>query len=233
MTITNKTLQLVTIDLDGTLVDSIADLHAAVVRMQAELDHEPASLEMVRCWVGNGIERLVHRALTGSMDNDAEKVLYSRAIESFSRAYAELNGAHSSLYSGVVQGLEWFTAHDVPLVCVTNKAGQYSRPLLEALGIADYFRHHIAGDDVAEKKPHPAALLKAMALCNASASQSVMIGDSLHDIRAARAAGFTMIGVSYGYNHGQAISELCGTDRPDFIIDSFSELPDCIRKIKA
>ena len=228
---TDNTLQLVTIDLDGTLVDSIADLHAAVVRMQTELNQAPASLDSVRCWVGNGIERLVHRALTQSMHTDASPHLFSRAITLFYQAYAELNGTRSSLYPGVLQGLELLTAQRVPLVCVTNKAGCFSRPLLEALGIANYFRHHIAGDDVAEKKPHPAALLHAMQLCNACASQSVMIGDSLHDIRAARAAGFAMIGVSYGYNHGQSLRELEGSDRPDFIIDSFSEIPSCISSL--
>ena len=228
MTLSDNKPQLITIDLDGTLVDSIADLHAAVIRMQEELGRESATVDQVRCWVGNGIERLVHRALTQSMNDDADTALYTCAIAIFRRSYATLNGAHSSLYPGVVEGLDWLSAHDVPLVCVTNKAGQFSRPLLEALGIDHYFRHHIAGDDVTEKKPSPAALLKAMALCNAGAARSVMIGDSLHDIRAARAAGFTMIGVSYGYNHGQPISGLSGTDRPDYIIDSFSELADCI-----
>ena len=113
-------------------------------------------------------------------------------------------------------------------VCVTNKAGQYSRPLLEASGIASYFEHHIAGFDVSEKKPDPAAFLEALKLCNAHVSNSVMIGDSLNDIRAARAAAFAMIGVSYGYNHGKPISSHSSQDPPDTIIDSFSELPSCI-----
>ena len=228
MTVPVNRPALIAIDLDGTLVDSIADLHAAVVCMQEELCREPASIDSVRNWVGNGIERLVHRALTGSMQVDASPELFSRSIALFSQAYSSLNGTHSSLYPGVLQGLDWLAAQDATLVCVTNKAGQYSRPLLEALGIAGYFEHHIAGDDVSEKKPDPAALLKALKLCNAHASNAVMIGDSLHDIRAARAAAFAMIGVSYGYNHGKPISSLSGQDRPDAIIDSFSELPDCI-----
>ena len=223
--------ELVTIDLDGTLVDSIADLHAAVSRMQLELNKAPASLEQVRNWVGNGIERLVHRALTQSMQANADPELFSSAFALFNSAYTTCNGAHSALYPGVVQGLDWLAAEGVPLVCVTNKAGQYSRPLLDTLGIADYFEHHIAGDDVSEKKPDPAALLKALKLCNACALRSVMIGDSLHDIRAARAAGFKMIGVSYGYNHGHPLDQLSGADQPDIIIDSFSELPDCIHRL--
>jgi len=231
MNTADRKAQLIAIDLDGTLVDSVADLHAAVARMQTELGHVPASMESVRCWVGNGIERLVHRALTQSMQRDADAELFSLAIKRFDRAYAELNGSYSTLYPGVAQGLDWLTAQDIPLVCVTNKAGRFSRALLESLDIAHYFSFQIAGDDVIDNKPHPAALLKAMQLCNACASQSIMIGDSLHDIRAARAAGFSMIGVSYGYNHGQPISGLQGSDQPDFIIDSFSEIPDCIDRL--
>ena len=226
-------LELIAIDLDGTLVDSVGDLHSAVVRMQGDMGLEPATIAAVRHWVGNGIERLVHRALTGSMESDATPEVFERAIDRFRIAYDQTNGTVSTLYPGVLQGLDWLTTLHVPMVCITNKAGQYSRPLLEALDIARYFHHHLAGDEVAAKKPDPAALLEAMRLCNANASNSVMIGDSLSDIRAARAAGFTMISVSYGYNHGISVRELTGNDQSDAVIDSFSELPACLPKLIA
>lgn len=213
------------IDLDGTLVDSVADLHAAVVQMQRSLSLDAASPESVRHWVGNGIERLVHRALTGTMDEDAPAATFDAALDGFERAYARLNGRHSTLYPGVIEGLDWLGTLDVPLVCVTNKARRFSMPLLDALGIAGRFADHVAGDDVSRKKPDPAALLLAAERVGARPARAVLIGDSISDTGAARAAGFASIGVSYGYNHGRTMRELEDALRPDAVIDSFSELP--------
>lgn len=222
---------LVAIDLDGTLVDTIADLHAAVVRMQQTLSRPPSTLPDVRNWVGNGIERLVHRALTESMDDEAPPALMDEALPAFQQAYDEVNGVYSSLYPGVEEGLDWLASMDVPLVCVTNKARRFSVPLLDALGIGGRFEHHIAGDDVSAKKPDPEALLEAARRCHATPSQCVLIGDSVSDIRAARAARFTSVSVSYGYNHGTSIRELSKQWRTDAVIDSFLELPETLSRL--
>lgn len=226
-----KNLEMIAIDLDGTLVDSVADLHAAVVDMQHSLNAKPATLENVRQWVGNGIERLVHRALTQSISDDAPPEQFNAALAAFMTAYDRTNGCASSLYPGVVSGLDWLASQNIPLVCVTNKAGRFSRPLLKALGIDTYFTHHIAGDDVSKKKPHPAALLKAAQLTAAQPSKSLIIGDSISDIRAGRAADFRVVAVSYGYNHGQRIAELEGAERPDAVIDTFEELADVLTRL--
>lgn len=227
----SSSFELVAIDLDGTLVDTAADLHTAVMRMQDVLSQPPSSLIEVRNWVGNGIERLVHRALTGSMDQDATPALFRRALAAFQQAYDEVNGVHSTLYPGVEEGLAWLASLDVPLVCVTNKARRFSVPLLEALGIDGRFEHHIAGDDVPARKPDPAALLEAARRCQATPSRSVLIGDSVSDIRAARAARFTSVTVSYGYNHGISIHDLASDWRSDAVIDSFAELPDTLARL--
>ena len=129
------------------------------------------------------------------------------------------------LFPGVRDCLDWLATQGVPLVCVTNKAGRFSRPLLDTLGIAGYFAEHIAGDDVPSKKPDPAPLLEAARRCGVTASRCLMIGDSISDIRAARSAGFGVICVSHGYNHGQPVQELIGDERPDAVIDRFDELP--------
>lgn len=220
--------EMIAIDLDGTLVDSVGDLHAAVVQMQQAMNLKAASLEDVRHWVGNGIERLVHRALTDTMDNNAATDVFDDALPVFLAAYDETNGTASHLYPGVVSGLDWLATLNIPLVCVTNKAGRFSRPLLAALGIETYFSHHVAGDDVQDKKPHPAALLEAANLSGTTPSRCLIIGDSISDIRAGRAAQFSVVAVSYGYNHGQPISELDTDDQPDVMIDSFEELPNVL-----
>ena len=218
--------ELIAIDLDGTLVDTVGDLHAGVVRMQDRLGRERASPEQVRDWVGNGVERLVHRALLGTMEGDADPALLAEALPLFESAYDEANGEASALYPGVEEGLRWLGTLDVPLVVVTNKARRFTLPLLEALGIGDRFEHVIAGDDVTRKKPDPEALLEAARRCGAAPERSLLIGDSVSDIRAARAAAFTVASVSYGYNHGLSVRDLEGELRPDAIVDSFEELPE-------
>lgn len=223
-----KVIEMIAIDLDGTLVDSVADLHAAVVSMQNSLNQETATLENVRDWVGNGIERLIHRALTRTMNDNAPENEFDVALPAFLAAYDHTNGKSSHLYPGVESGLDWLALQNIPLVCVTNKAGRFSRPLLDALGIGKYFSHHIAGDDVRDKKPHPAALLKAARLSSANPSRCVIIGDSISDIRAGRAAGFSVVAVSYGYNHGYPVAELQGEEQPDAVIDSFGELAETL-----
>jgi len=223
--------ELVAIDLDGTLVDSVSDLHAAVSKMQQTMNREISTQADVRSWVGNGIERLVHRALSNSMDTDAEMILFDAGIPIFEAAYAESNGKYSSLYPGVADGLDWLSGLDIPLVVVTNKARHFAEPLITALGIGDYFDFMVAGDDVADKKPHPAALLHAAQRCSAAPAHSILIGDSISDIKAARAANFISISVSYGYNHGLPIRVGEGQLGTDALVDSFNELSSVFQRL--
>lgn len=221
-------LQLITIDLDGTLVDSVGDLHEAVVRMQDSIGHARSSEADVRLWVGNGIERLVHRALTGTMGEDADTAQFAPALAAFRQAYAQVNGTRSSLYPGVMEGLHWLRSLQIPLVMITNKAEEFALPLVSKLSIGKFFDQCIAGDNVTRKKPDPEALLLAAKRYSTQPGNSLMIGDSISDIRAARAAGFRCVSVSYGYNHGLSIKDLDEPSRPDAIMDSFDELPDIL-----
>lgn len=151
----------------------------------------------------------------------------------FTSAYQQINGTLSALYPGVIDGLEYLRTLNIPMVVITNKASRFSTPLLKALDIASYFEHHIAGDDLPQKKPHPAPLLHAAKLCAATPARCLLIGDSISDIKAARSAAFTMICVSYGYNHGQNVRELSAMLKPDSIIDSFTELANCLRQFES
>ncbi|ASJ71023.1 phosphoglycolate phosphatase [Granulosicoccus antarcticus] len=224
-------IELIAIDLDGTLVDSVKDMHEAVIAMQAGLSLDASSEQQVRGWVGNGIERLVHRALTGDMLKEAEPVLFEDALSGFKQAYAETIGRYSTLYPDVREGLLWMASQDIPLVMVTNKASFFANMLIEQLQIDQFFAHKIGGDDVAAAKPDPEALLLAASLCKASAVNSVLIGDSIHDFKAARAAGFHSVGVSYGYNHGVPVRELDPSLAPGVVVDSFKELPEVLQSL--
>ena len=215
---------MILIDLDGTLVDSVPDLAYCVDEMMARLGRPPHGEAAVRNWVGNGVERLVRRALTGELDGEPSDADFDRAYPVFLELYAENTSKRSGLYPGVREGLDHLLTNGYRLGCVTNKAAQFTLPLLRDLGVLDAFGLVVSGDTLPEKKPHPAPLLHAAAHFGVEPSQALMIGDSVSDVKAARAAGFRIICMSYGYNHGQDIR----LAEPDAVIDSMAELKSWI-----
>lgn len=220
--------KLVLIDLDGTLVDSVPDLAFAIDEMMRQL-HMPARGEdAVRHWVGNGMQRLVERALSNDIDGYPNPALFARGMPLFMAAYAQNTCQHSRLYAGVLEGLDFLqSCQGLKIGCVTNKAAQFTQPLLTTLGLIERFEIVISGDTLAEKKPHPLPLLYAAEHFGVTPAESLMIGDSRSDVQAARAAGFKVICMSYGYNHGEDIRNY----HPDAVIHSMTELPqyiDCL-----
>ncbi len=222
----NLAPELVLIDLDGTLIDTVPDLAYAIDGMMSQLDLPQRGEEKVRHWIGNGVERLVKRALLDSNEGEPDEKLFQSALHLFKLLYASINGRHSTLYPGVREGLEWLKSQNFVLVCITNKAEQFTLPLLEALEITQYFQLVISGDSLPKKKPDPLPLLHAAKSFKIDPHSSLMLGDSINDVQAARAAGFQIICVSYGYNHGEDIR----TAHPDAVIDSFAQLPSVIRR---
>lgn len=219
--------KLILIDLDGTLVDSVPDLALCVDEMMAGIGRPPHGEAKVRDWVGNGVERLVKRALVGQLEGEPDPAEFERAYPLFLELYARHNGERSRLYPGVREGLDMLAAGDGQLGCVTNKAAQFTEPLLEALGIRDYFSIVISGDTLPRKKPDPLPLLHAAEHFGIDPQDALMLGDSVSDVRAARAAGFGVVCVSYGYNHGRDIGEA----GPDKVIDSFTELNNLLPSV--
>ncbi len=215
-----RNIRLILIDLDGTLIDSVLDLAFSIDEMLRQLDRPPAGESRVRNWVGNGVQSLVCRALTGEMDGEPEPGLFDQAFPLFMSIYAENTACHSTLYPGVREGLNELKEAGYILGCITNKAGAFTGPLLKKMGLFDDFKIIISGDTLAEKKPHPLPLLHAAEQFNVTPEQGLMIGDSINDIKAARAAGFKAVAVTYGYNHGQDIR----LSKPDITIDSLAEL---------
>ena len=212
--------RLVMFDLDGTLIDSVPDLAAAVDRMLVELGRTPAGVEKVRDWVGNGARVLVRRALAGGLDHAAVgEAETEEALARFLDIYADCHNL-TVLYPGVHELLEALSTAAVELAVVTNKPERFVAPLLEQVGLGGYFRWIIGGDTLPQQKPDPAALLQVMRLAGVEASQSLFIGDSRNDVLAARAAAVPCIAVSYGYNHGRPIAE----ERPSLVVDSLAEL---------
>jgi phosphoglycolate phosphatase len=204
--------KLILIDVDGTLVDSVPDLAFCVDEMMRALGRPAHGAQRVRNWVGNGVERLVRRALIGQLDGEPEESEFQRAYPLFLDLYAENTSRRSLLYPGVREGLDYLKSKHYALGCVTNKAARFTEPLLRELGVWDDFGIVIAGDTLARKKPDPLPLL---------------VGDSVSDVKAARAAGFSIVCMSYGYNHGKDIREAA----PDAVLDSLAELPGVLEKV--
>jgi phosphoglycolate phosphatase len=212
--------EMILIDVDGTLVDSVPDLAYCVDAMMKQLDMPAHGESKVREWVGNGVERLVRRALIGQLDGEPDEALFQQAYPIFMELYAANTSKRSVLYPGVKQGLDYLRASGYKLGCVTNKAAQFTEPLLQDLGIYDYFAIVVSGDTLPVKKPDPGPLLHVAKYFGVDPTQATMIGDSVSDVKAARAAGFQIICMSYGYNHGMDIRDA----HPDAVIDSMTEL---------
>lgn len=222
MPLTNP--EMVLFDLDGTLVNSLPDLVYCVDEMMRQLGLVPPGHDQVARWVGNGVERLVKRALTGDFTAEPAPPLLAQALPLFLGLYAIHHSRSSQLYPTVKTTLEWLQARGLHLACVTNKAARFTLPLLESLGLANYFGLVLSGDSLPLKKPDPLPLLKAAEHFQVKPHNCLMVGDSLNDVKAARAAGFPVVAVSYGYNHGLDIRG-AGADA---VIDSLSELTTLI-----
>ena len=215
---------MVLIDVDGTLVDSVPDLAYCVDEMMKQLDMPVRGEDVVRHWVGNGVERLVRRALINQLDGEPDEALFEKAIPIFEALYAENTSKRSCLYPGVQEALDFLKTTGVRIGCVTNKASQFTLPILKDLGISGYFEMVLCGDELPRKKPDPMPLLHVAEKLGVKPEQSLMLGDSMSDVKAARAAGFDIICMSYGYNHGEDIRDY----NPDAVVDSMDEIKDLI-----
>ena len=212
--------RLVMFDLDGTLVDSVPDLAAAIDKTLRDLGRPAAGVAQVRNWVGNGARVLVRRALAGGLQHEhVDEALAEQALELFMQHYAE-NHALTQVYTGVQPTLDWLREQQVELAIVTNKPERFVAPLLDEKGLGGYFRWIVGGDTLPQQKPDPAALLHVLQLARVDAAHALFVGDSRNDVLAARAAGVPCVALSYGYNHGRPIAE----ENPVYVLDCLSGL---------
>ncbi len=198
----------VVIDLDGTLLNTAPDLAEAANRMLAEMQRPSVPLEVIMTYIGNGVERLIKRVLTGEMYAEPEAALMAQAKPIYERHYLECVSLYSRPFPGVVEGLEALKAAGYRLACITNKAAKFTLPLLKDTGLHDYFELILSGDSLPRTKPDPLPLLHACEQFGIVPDQLLLIGDSMNDAQAARAAGCHIFCVPYGYNHGEPVESL-------------------------
>ena len=216
----------VMIDLDGTMLDTVADLAVAVNLMLTKIGRPALDEALVRNFVGKGIPNLVQRSLVGAMEGAVDADLFERALPVYMDCYASVNGQHTVFYPGVREGLAAMKSAGFPLACVTNKSERFTLPLLEQMQLADYFTLVVCGDTLPKKKPDPLPLTHTCGQFNIAPREMLMIGDSLNDAIAARAAGCPVFCVPYGYNEGHDVREL----DVDAIVESLVEAATLIAK---
>ncbi len=217
-------LRAVLLDLDGTLLDTVGDIATAANMMRAALGFVPLDPALIKTYVGKGIANLVAKTLkdaVGEVGPTALKV----AVANFERQYDKCFGDTSIPFPGVIDGLNALRDKGFRLGCVTNKAEKFTLPLLEKSGLSGYVELVLSGDSLPEKKPHPLPLQHAAKFFDCNTAELLLIGDSVNDAEAARAAGCPVFIVPYGYNEGQ---ELRGLDCDAFIDD----IPSALKFVK-
>ncbi|BDB27542.1 phosphoglycolate phosphatase, bacterial [Cupriavidus sp. TA19] len=207
----------VLIDLDGTLVDSAPDIVEAANRMLADLGSPPLPFDTVAGFIGRGVPNLVLRVL----ETARLAVAPADAEALFHRHYDDTNGRLGSVFPGVEAGLAALRREGYRLACVTNKPRALAAPLLAMTGLAPYLEVLVAGDSIAQMKPHPEPLRHACRLLDVDPAQGVLVGDSPVDVAAARAAGMPVCLVRYGYA-GPGGPGALGADA---LVDSMEGLP--------
>lgn len=212
-------------DLDGTLVDTAPDIRVAANILMRENGLPELDIERVRGLIGQGARGLIVRAFQASgkrLDDDSLAALECRFIDVYGSAIARL----SRPFPGVEVALDALTAAGAKLAICTNKRASLALKLLDELALAPHFAALATPETVGAVKPDPAHLLAAIEGAGGRPERAVMVGDSLSDARAARAAGVRLILVDFGYAEVPAAAM-----EPDVLIGHFSELPSAVARL--
>ncbi|MCK5805065.1 MAG: HAD-IA family hydrolase [Lentisphaeria bacterium] len=207
-------------DLDGTLVDSRADLAAAVNRMRGDHGLAPLPFETVITFVGNGITALVERSL-GDARGD---ISMPKAVDGMRAHYMAHLLDNTQLYPGVVEALTTIEGLGYPMAVVTNKPEAPAREICQVLGIADFFDSIVGGDTFPVLKPEPDPLLGALKQSDCSPAGSWMVGDNYTDLASGAAAGLSCCFCRYGFGDPRQ-------ERFAIAIDALPELSSHLRTL--
>jgi phosphoglycolate phosphatase len=206
-------------DLDGTLIDSVPDIAASVNLALRRMRLGSLATARVADFVGEGVRRLIERSLREVLRAEPDEAQVAEAAALYLQEYSIHLLDSTRLFPGVAETLArlgW-----ARMAVVSNKPEGLSKRILEALGVLAFFCTVIGGDSIPERKPDPAPLREAMRRCGASASDTVIVGDSVVDVRAGRAAGIVTCGIASQQASRGALAEAgC-----DLIVREISELP--------
>jgi phosphoglycolate phosphatase len=213
----------VVFDLDGTLVDTLPDLHSALAVLLAERGLALPSAAATRAMVGDGARKLVERALLSSSCARLTESELDLAHDRFLEVYNAAPCRDSRLFANVQATIEQLGRLGLALAVCTNKPQQPTETILETLGLRTHFGAVVGGDAVPRRKPHPDHLLQVLQGIGTSPEAAVMVGDSKNDLLAARGCGMRCILVDFGYS-----SEPVATLGADQVISDLAELEAAI-----
>ncbi len=222
-----NSIEAVVFDLDGTLIDSAPDLRTAVNRMLADRGRRGLGLGAVTAMVGDGVHKLVERALAATGKETPTDGEIARATRRFIDFYEGHGADLTRAYAGAVEALKCLRDEGYALGICTNKPHRATCGILGALDLEGYFSAVLGGDSLdGVRKPDPRHLLAVLERLGATRGNAVMVGDTENDVAAARGAGVPVIAVAFGYAKVPA-AELGA----DAVIGHFDELPDAIRRL--
>ena len=215
-------LRAVLFDMDGTLVDTLPDIAAAVNGALGEFGLHALDEPHVATLIGNGPRILSRRALDAqeALNIEQREQLVEPLLAGYARRYATQLGTLGRVFPGTLECLRELSARGLKLGVVTNALQHLGEAVLARFGIAPFLQVVIGGDRVVRHKPHPEPLWQACTALDVSPHETVMVGDSVNDVAAARAAGCAIVCVPHGYDQGQPVSEL-GCD----VLTDVSALP--------
>ena len=223
---TIKTPSVVLFDLDGTLLDTAHDIGAALNRTMAEYDQTAFSDEEVKRMIGRGSPVLIERA-AAARSMTMNESLRDYMLQRFFHHYDDVEHrgpSTTNAYPGAQEVLRRLRARGIRMAVVTNKQHRFAAGLLDRLGLGRSLDLVVGGDTCERRKPDPQPLLFACSELRVAAAATLMVGDSINDAEAAKAAGMPMVCMTYGYNEGRDPRELpC-----DAFLDSLRELPALI-----
>ncbi len=208
-----RPIDLLIFDLDGTLIDSREDIATAVNLTLGEIGLPLKSLEEVTSYIGGGIRQLLEQAIHSNADRPIEEV-----IPIFRRHYLDHLLDKTTLYPDVLETLNRF--QDRPMAVATNKPIEYTTPILHGLGISGYFRMALGGNSTPHRKPHPEMIRETLKALGGDPRRTLMIGDGVNDILAAKAAGTLSCAVTYGFTEPSLLLR----ENPDHVCDTLGGL---------
>ena len=222
-----RLIRAVLFDMDGTLVDTLPDIAAAINEARAEMRLQPLSAERIGVFIGKGPRSLAMRVLDEQPSLDAAQrlALVDTLIAGYVKNYEPRIGTAARAYPGVRDALVSLRSRGFQLAVVTNAMQHLAERVLARFDLLDQFSLVLGGDRVARGKPDAGPLLEACRVLGVTPAEALMVGDSENDVIAARAAGCPVVVVPYGYNAGQPASSL-GCD----IVENFTKLPDWIAR---
>jgi phosphoglycolate phosphatase len=216
----------VAFDLDGTLLDTVHDLAAAVNLLLVELGHPPLHTVTVRDLVGKGMANLVRKAMLRARGRAPDDAELAALVPRYQAHYENVLGRETEAFPGLLDMLVRLRDEGFRMAIVTNKATRFVRPHLDKAGILRFFDAIVGGDDAHAKKPDPAPIVMAAQRLGVPVSRMLMVGDSVNDAQAARAAGCPVVLLPHGYNEGEPVHVLdC-----DGVVPSLAAVADCVRR---